>query len=220
VFLAAHTNTGVAVEASLMLTRLKSAHSSVKKHKLSNGSTGSISIAAMVSQDGTDLSPSRARRLIKELGLVTCQLPKHAYKKVLQRYVAIPNELDRQFNVSAPKYMSGERDETYGNLTDLLPTIAGLFPQTFLNTTLGRDLAWAKNKGLPTYGFSQEERASVMLNSTEIASVNHITGEIKSAFIDEHGKAHYVAQKSQLVEYAQAYHTAAQYLLRANVESK
>ena len=122
--------------------------------------------------------------------------------------------------IHAPKYLSGERDETYGNLTDLLPTIAGLFPLPFLNTTLGRDLAWAKNKGLPTYGFSQEERTSVMLNSTEIASVNHITGEIKSAFIDEHGKAHYMAQKSQFAEYAQAYYKAAQYLLRANVEPR
>ena len=71
---------------------------------------------------------------------------------------------------------------------------------------------------MPTYGFSQEGRTSVMLNSTEIASVNHITGEIKSAFIDEHGKAHYVAQESQLAEYAQAYYKAAQFLLRANVE--
>jgi putative transposase len=73
-----------------------------EKHKLSNGSAGSRSIAIMVSQDGADLSRYRARRIMKELGLVSCQLPKHAYKKALQPHVAIPNELNRQFNVGGP----------------------------------------------------------------------------------------------------------------------
>jgi len=52
----------------------------------------------MVSQDGMSLSRYRARRL----GLVSCQFPKHAYKKALQLHVAIPNELNRQFNVTVP----------------------------------------------------------------------------------------------------------------------
>ena len=39
---------------------------------------------------------------MKGLGLVSCQLPKHIYKKVLQPHVSIPNELSRQFNVNAP----------------------------------------------------------------------------------------------------------------------
>jgi putative transposase len=73
-----------------------------EKHKLSNGSAGSRSIAAMVSQDGINLSRYRARRLMKDLGLVSCQLPKHAYKKALQPHVAIPNYLSRQFDVKAP----------------------------------------------------------------------------------------------------------------------
>ena len=55
----------------------------------------------MVSQDGMTLSRYRARRIMKDLGLVSCQLPKHAYKKALQSHVAIPNELNRQFNVTA-----------------------------------------------------------------------------------------------------------------------
>jgi len=49
-----------------------------KKHALSNGSAGSINITAMVFQDGIDLSKYRARCIIKELGLVSCQFPKHA----------------------------------------------------------------------------------------------------------------------------------------------
>ena len=73
-----------------------------EKHKLSNGSVGSRSIAVMVSQDGVNLSRYLARRLMKDLGLVSCQLPKHAYKKALQSHVAIPNHLNRQFDVKAP----------------------------------------------------------------------------------------------------------------------
>jgi putative transposase len=73
-----------------------------EKHKLSNGSAGSRSIASMVSQDGINLSQYRARRLMKDLGLVSGQLLKHAYKKALQPHVAIPNHLSRQFDVTAP----------------------------------------------------------------------------------------------------------------------
>ena len=73
-----------------------------EKHELNNGSAGSRSNAAMVSQHGTDLSRYRARRIMKDRGLVSCQLPKHAYKKALQSHVAMPNELSRQFNVNAP----------------------------------------------------------------------------------------------------------------------
>jgi putative transposase len=39
---------------------------------------------------------------MKKLDLVSCQLPKHAYKKATQEHVAIPNTLDRQFAVTGP----------------------------------------------------------------------------------------------------------------------
>ena len=73
-----------------------------EKYELSNGSAGSRNIAAMVTQNGVGLSRYRARRIMKALGLVSCQVPKHAYKKVLQPHVAIPNELNRQFDVRFP----------------------------------------------------------------------------------------------------------------------
>ncbi len=38
----------------------------------------------MVPQDGIELSRYRARRSMKELGFVSCQLPKYAYKKASQ----------------------------------------------------------------------------------------------------------------------------------------
>jgi len=38
---------------------------------------------------------------MKKLELVICQLPQHAYKKMSQEHVAIPNLLDRQLDVTA-----------------------------------------------------------------------------------------------------------------------
>ena len=39
---------------------------------------------------------------MKALELVSCQPPRHTYKKANQEHVAIPNRLDRQFAVTAP----------------------------------------------------------------------------------------------------------------------
>ncbi len=40
-----------------------------------------------------------AGRLMKELGLVSCQQPTHRYKRGGHEHVAIPNYLERQFAV-------------------------------------------------------------------------------------------------------------------------
>lgn len=107
--------------------------------------------------------------------------------------------------------------QAYGSLPDLLPTVAGLFPQEYLNTTLGRDLASKDTQNLPAYVFIQDIRESVMFNGLKIGSINHITGETKFADIDEQGKAHYTDTPNGMADAANAYYTAAQYLLRANV---
>ena len=39
---------------------------------------------------------------MKQLGLVSRQLPKHRYRKATQEHIEIPNHLDRQFAVTAP----------------------------------------------------------------------------------------------------------------------
>jgi len=104
-----------------------------EKHKLSNGSAGSRTIAAIVPQDGVDLSRYRARRLMKDLGLVSCQLPKHAYKKALKPLVAIPNHLSRQLDVSAPNQVWCG-DVTYiwtGQRWSYLAVVMDLFYQAF-----------------------------------------------------------------------------------------
>lgn len=127
------------------------------------------------------------------------------------------SELPVPLIIHAPALIAPEIDNTFGSLPDLLPTIAGLFPQPYLNTTLGRDLAWAKGKDLPAYGFVQDSRTSVALNGKQIASINHITGETVSADIDAQGVAHIKATPNAMAEAATAYYLAAQYLLKANV---
>lgn len=68
----------------------------------SNDSAGARTIASIATDRGTGLSRYRAGRLMKQCQLVSCQQPKHAYKKAKQEHVEIPNHLDRQFTVSAP----------------------------------------------------------------------------------------------------------------------
>jgi len=81
-------------------------HSLVRAaHRLSQGSAGARTIADIVTNDEShpvSLSRYRAGRIMKKLSLVSCQLPKHAYKKAAQEHVAIPNLLAREFTVSHP----------------------------------------------------------------------------------------------------------------------
>ncbi|MBF4232746.1 IS3 family transposase, partial [Vibrio anguillarum] len=71
-------------------------------HRISNGSAGARTIAQLVTNKGIKLSRYRARNLMLKLGLVSCQQPKHAYRKATQEHVAIPNTLNRQFAVTQP----------------------------------------------------------------------------------------------------------------------
>jgi len=71
-------------------------------HTESNGSAGVRTLATIMTTRGTPLSRYRARGLMKELELVSCQEPKHRYKKASQEHVAVANQLDRQFDVTAP----------------------------------------------------------------------------------------------------------------------
>jgi putative transposase len=71
-------------------------------HTLSNGSAGARTIATLVTAQGLPLSRYRARRRMQALGLVSCQQPKHRYKKAEQVHLNIPNLLERQFDVDAP----------------------------------------------------------------------------------------------------------------------
>tara|TARA_B110000908_G_scaffold15109_1_gene17265 strand:- start:664 stop:1038 length:375 start_codon:yes stop_codon:yes gene_type:complete len=51
---------------------------------------------------GVPLSRYRATPLMKELKLVSCEIPSHGYKKANQERIAILNRLDREFAVAEP----------------------------------------------------------------------------------------------------------------------
>lgn len=74
-------------------------------HRHSNGSAGARTIAGIVTTKGTELSRYRAGKLMKKLELVSCQIPKHHYKKADQEHVVIANKLNRQFTVSKPNHI-------------------------------------------------------------------------------------------------------------------
>ena len=81
---------------------LRTRHLIKTAHRLSNGSAGARSIAKIVTTMGEDLSRYRASRRMKLLGLVSSQLPKHRYRKAEQAHIAVPNVLDRCFDVKRP----------------------------------------------------------------------------------------------------------------------
>jgi putative transposase len=68
----------------------------------SKGSAGARTIAQIATDRGMDLSRYRAGSLMRQCELTSCQQPKHTYKKAKQEHVAIPNELNREFDVTAP----------------------------------------------------------------------------------------------------------------------
>ncbi|WP_139151798.1 IS3 family transposase [Shewanella colwelliana] len=98
-------------------------------HTASNGSAGARTIADMVSQQGVLLSRYRATKLMKELGIVSCQVPKHKYRKGTLEHIETPNHLGRQFAVTAPNEV-WVGDVTYvwaGNRWMYLAVVIDLF---------------------------------------------------------------------------------------------
>lgn len=98
-------------------------------HNASNGSAGARTIANIVTQTGINLSRYRATKIMKALGLVSRQMPKHRYKKQPLEHIEIPNHLDRQFAVTAPN-MVWVGDVTYvwaGNRWVYLAVVIDLF---------------------------------------------------------------------------------------------
>ena len=71
-------------------------------HGISHGSAGARSIVTMATRRGYQMGRWLAGRLMKELGLVSCQQPTHRYKRGGHEHVAIPNYLERQFAVTEP----------------------------------------------------------------------------------------------------------------------
>jgi putative transposase len=98
-------------------------------HVESRGSAGARTVAEIATTRGLPMSRFVATGLMKELELVSCQLPSHQYRKGSQEHVMIPNTLDRQFDVVNPnQYWCG--DVTYiwtGNRWAYLAIVLDLF---------------------------------------------------------------------------------------------
>ena len=129
-------------------------HSQVKEvHRQSYGSAGARTVAIMATNNGYLLSRYRAGNIMKKLDLVSCQLPKHAYKRSTQEHVAFPNTLDRQFAVTEPD-QAWCGDVTYiwtGNRWAYLAVVMDLYSR--------RIIGWAMDKRMTT---SLISRAMVM----------------------------------------------------------
>lgn len=98
-------------------------------HDITGGSAGARTVSDIVTQRGIKLSRYRATRLMKQLELVSCQMPQHAYKKASKEHVTIPNLLERQFDVVEPNQVWCG-DVTYiwtGNRWAYLAVVIDLF---------------------------------------------------------------------------------------------
>ncbi len=71
-------------------------------HQLSGGSAGARSIATMLSREGHRVSRYRVSKAMKCAGLVSCQPPKHNYKRANKEHVDIENHLNREFSPIRP----------------------------------------------------------------------------------------------------------------------
>lgn len=123
---------------NLSVSEIKLRANVKRLHALSGSSAGARSIADMVTNEGYSLSRYRAGSLMHELNLVSCQIPKHNYKKANKEHVAIPNILKRQFAVVEPNtYWCG--DVTYiwtGNRWSYLAVVLDLFSRKVIGWAL------------------------------------------------------------------------------------
>ena len=69
----------------------------------SGESAGARTVATIASSRGFPLSRYRTNKVMRKLGLNSCQQPKHAYKRGGNEHLDIPNHLNREFTVAAPK---------------------------------------------------------------------------------------------------------------------
>jgi putative transposase len=63
-------------------------------HRASGGSVGARTIAGIVTTKCVLLSRYKATNIMKQLGLVSCQVKKYRYKKAENEHLNIPNTLN------------------------------------------------------------------------------------------------------------------------------
>lgn len=98
-------------------------------HEQSNGSAGARTISKVATDWDMSISRYRARKMMKQLNIVSSQLPKHRYKVAKQEHTCIPNLLNRQFKPEKPNQVWAS-DITYiwtGNRWSYLAIVLDLY---------------------------------------------------------------------------------------------
>ena len=109
-------------------------------HEISGGSAGARTIADIVTTNGTQLSRYRASNIMKKLGLVSCQIKQHRYKKGTKEHINIPNTLDRQFAVTEPNQV------WCGDVTYVWSGQQWLYLAVVIDLFSRRVIGWATSK--------------------------------------------------------------------------
>ncbi len=84
------------------LTQVKTTALFKQAFNESLGSAGARTISTVITHQGIKLSSYRASKLMKKLGLNSCQLPIHNYKRGGQEHVEIVKHLNRAFDLAQP----------------------------------------------------------------------------------------------------------------------
>lgn len=116
-------------DKSISLDRLRLLSEVKQINRESNGFAGARTVADIATNRGFGLSRYRATKLMKQLGLVSCQMPQYSYKKGTKEHIEIPNLLARQFDVVEPNTVWCG-DVTYiwaGNRWTYLAVVIDLF---------------------------------------------------------------------------------------------
>jgi len=121
---------------------------------ISNESGGSAGARTIATDRGVALNRYRASRLMKQCQIVSCQLPKHTYKKAAQVHLSIPNHLNRQFKCEqAERSVVWCGDVTYiwaGNRWAYLAIVMDLFARK----AIGWAISYSPNSQLTSDALS------------------------------------------------------------------
>lgn len=126
-----------------------------------------------------------AGRLMKELGLVSCQQPAHRYKRGCHEHVAIPDYLERQFAVTEPNQV------WCGNVTSIWTGKHWTYLAVVLDLFARKPVGWAMS-------FSLDSRLTMKALELhdEIADLDVMIATIVDELAPELIKRHAVGYES------------------------
>lgn len=144
----------------------------------SHGSAGARSIAIIATDRDLPLSRYRAGRLMKHCQLYSCQQPAHASKKATQEHVAIPNHLDRDFDVTAP-------DQVWcGDVTYIWTGVRWAYLAVVMDLFARKPIGWA---------FSNSPNSQ--LTAAALSMAFELRGRPKGVMFHSDQGCHYTSRK-------------------------